>query len=543
MGKGHNCQCKPSDPAAPICLLQNIRPKGTCADVEGTNEDCSWCSQFEGPACEANYVEDYWMFAPPNVNVVHRCQLQLDGSCEVNPEPMACSEDETHPSVSPPPPIGLPIVEVDAHEAYVALEADRTVVCSFKGGSQGDILRWVPFYQQSCSGAARLAAENYGGQLDAALHMRVKIPHASIKYGLCIAPFQPNRVQADGTWVPTDEDFKWHPHLTAHVIHQLPRPPPPPPPPPPPRPPRPSPPPPAPLWPPPPPLILSPPLPASSSPVIPSTVSRALPPAMLTELTGPATGAKLSIGEASSSSNDAPPGGVVMLANDEAEAAVTWPSAATERPATPSPQRTSASAGAVLAPATSSHASAGARASHPSTLATANPMRTFMLVVGLGFGACAVGLFGALHFSSRFMGRGGKTKRRPRDAKRGTRVATSDPDESMDDETYVDEEEGDEVCGEEEEDYLDEGDVKEEDSGLAPAEEGRSAVGDHRDEFDLEMERQKADGRRSCGLSGPAAGRKDRSNPWGDDQVPWQRQKQKPKKKRADRDARRACPR
>ena len=168
-----------------------------------------------------------------------------------------------------------------------------------------------------------------------------------------------------------------------------------------------------------------------------------------------------------------------------------------------------------------------------------------MLVVGLGFGACAIGLFGALQFSSRFMGRGGVTKRKLRDAKRGTRVATSDPDESMDDETYIDEEYGDEVCGEEDEDYLDEGDLEEEeDSGLAPAEDHRSAVGDHRDEFDMEMERQQANGRRSRGARGPAAGRNRKdssnvSNPWGDDQVPWQRQKQKAKKKRADRDARR----
>ena len=261
---------------------------------------------------------------------------------------------------------------------------------------------------------------------------------------------------------------------------------------------------------------------------------------MLTEPTGPATGAKLSVAEAASSSNNAPSGGVVMLANDEAEAAAAWSSAPTQRPATPLPQRTSASA-----PATSSHTSAAAKASHPSTLATANPMRTFMLVVGLGFGACAIGLFGALQFSSRFMGRGGNTKRKLRDAKRGTRVATSDPDESMDDETYIDEEYGDEVCGEEDEDYLDEGDVEEEeDSGLAPAEDHRSAVGDHRDEFDMEMERQQANGRRSRGARGPAAGRNRKessnvSNPWGDDQVPWQRQKQKAKKKRADRDARR----
>ena len=55
----NDCDCHPNDPTAPICLLQNIRPKA-CSKSDATSEDCMWCSQFEGVACEGNYVEDFW---------------------------------------------------------------------------------------------------------------------------------------------------------------------------------------------------------------------------------------------------------------------------------------------------------------------------------------------------------------------------------------------------------------------------------------------------------------------------------------------------
>ena len=94
----NNCRCVEATPDEPICILQNIRPKGKCSEVDGNTEDCQWCSQFSGIACEANYVEDFWTPAPAGNNYVRRCKLAEDGeTCGVNKELMQCTDPDSVP--------------------------------------------------------------------------------------------------------------------------------------------------------------------------------------------------------------------------------------------------------------------------------------------------------------------------------------------------------------------------------------------------------------------------------------------------------------
>ena len=282
----NNCRCVEATPDEPICILQNIRPKGKCSEVDGNTEDCQWCSQFSGIACEANYVEDFWTPAPAGNNYVRRCKLAEDGeTCGVNKELMQCTDPDSVPKneeekkeeaeeeaveAAVPVPQGVQQLEVKDKET-IHLVGNDTYSLSFHslGFAAGDVVRWVPYYTQSCDGAAKLAEGQYGGKLDAAKRSVVRLPTASIKYGLCVATLPQYMIgagpSAAARWRTVDSDYTFHKDVTLQVVHRSPSPPPPPP-----RPPSPSPPPPSPSPKPPPP----PPPPPPSPPAMPPQPQR-----------------------------------------------------------------------------------------------------------------------------------------------------------------------------------------------------------------------------------------------------------------------------
>ena len=55
--ENNNCVCHPSNPDAPICLLESIRPAASCSKNDDITDDCSWCSAFEGEACEGAWLQ------------------------------------------------------------------------------------------------------------------------------------------------------------------------------------------------------------------------------------------------------------------------------------------------------------------------------------------------------------------------------------------------------------------------------------------------------------------------------------------------------
>ena len=529
----HHCECTADNPAADICLLQNIRPKEKCNGIETTNDDCSWCSQFEGPACEANFVEDFWTPAAPNAKYAHRCKLLADEvTCVADPELMVCHQASTASAIEEPPlPAGMKLLEVGMGGSLV-LAGDEAATLHFTGRHQGDVVRWVPFYQQNCHGAGDLPADIYGGQLDKGLRTAVKMPKSTIKYGLCVAALQVERIGRDGTWLPIDLDFEWFPGVTLNVIHNKPPPPPPATPPSPPMAPPPQPssppmpslppsaPPQAPLpkqWPSPP---VSPPLQSSPLRLRPRVALRHHRRRPL--MPEPASWAALQC-----VCTTRTPRGRTRSRRRRRTTTTTTTAAADASGAQPaglgsvasSAERPSSKGTAIAVSRVDSGASTYA-------VLAANPVRTIMLVVGLSFGACALALFLALHYGGFGAGpapeAAGRLEARGRDRRGAVRVAASDPDEE--------DEEGEDSEGEDEDyyetgrRYPDDDDIS--DGGLPRAEDGECDEEDSEDEFDLELQRREEARRsRRHKKGGSASSRTSASNPWGD--APPERKKKK----------------
>ena len=96
--ENNNCVCHPSNPDAPICLLESIRPAASCSKNDDITDDCSWCSAFEGEACEGAYVEDLWTPHKGSAKLVHRCKLLNDmTTCVVDHALMECEQEKEVP--------------------------------------------------------------------------------------------------------------------------------------------------------------------------------------------------------------------------------------------------------------------------------------------------------------------------------------------------------------------------------------------------------------------------------------------------------------
>ena len=523
----NDCDCHPNDPTAPICLLQNIRPNA-CSKSDATSEDCMWCSQFEGVACEGNYVEDFWTPHADSAHYVHRCKLLDDETtCVVNPELMVCDAAKVAATPEADTPEDKNMVKVDVRGSESNIVGGQDATVEFLNAHQGDIMRWVPFYQQTCRGASSMAAETYGGQLDGRSRSTLKMPSAPLKYALCHAKLQAERVGRDGSWHPIDQDFDFLPAVTARVVHQSPFPPPPPPSPPTPPPPNPQPPPTSPPSPSPPPPEPSP------APAAPPTPP--VPPPPSPSPTPPPSPSPVPL---------PPP---LVVANP---AALSLSDDSTAGSVFDSPSSTSTTTNPAFAAAAAKHS-------------TGMSKRTIMLIVGLAFGACALALFGALQigaFGDRDAsgGKGGSGRKRTarRDRKGAVRVAASDPDDEDDDIIGDDDDEEEEVprrrrgrrsrradkYEEEEEDPFDgslqpaeddddEGEEGEEgddddDEDEAGAAARAPSMPAEPDEFDLELERQEAGGRRPSRKG-------DAGNPW--DEAPQKKKKRKKKREEGTR--------
>jgi len=203
-----------------------------------------------------------------------------------------------------------------------------------------------------------------------------------------------------------------------------------------------------------------------------------------------------------------------------------------------------------VAPTQLSGAAAGRRPRAPA----ANPLRTMLLLFGLAFGACAIGLFGALQCGLLGDNAGANNSSKGHQRKGAVRVAACDSDEEkeLDEEygAYGEEEHGEEDYDDEEQEYDDqyagEEEPLEEDEDIAPSlvenddggeeippvEENGAAhppndFDDCIDEFDLALKRKEATRHAS---NGSDVGHSESGNPWGDETQTKKKKKKKGKR-------------
>ena len=337
---------------------------------------------------------------------IHSDSLMEASALAARPVATATTPSCDREACPPPPP--APIMIVNPAQGSTAFYADQPAISRFafsrnEALRQGDVIRWVPYYQLSCLGAGTLSAAVYGGELDAQLGTPVHLPAAKIKYGLCVAE-RPDEVPLSSPWSPTDELFSWRAHVTAQVEQAPPSPPSPPLPPPPP--------PPTPYPPPPSPCPVTP--PPHSSPPPPSASPMPSPPF-------PAPAPPEHTSETSSISHTAEAFDWALVANSGV-ASSAYP---------PPPQAMPTPLSSMAAHVTHMYGS--------SAHGLSSKIRTALVVIlGVAFAACTIVLFLAFTwFGGVAPSRVGKVlsgrRERARRRKGAVRVASNDPDEIEED--------------------------------------------------------------------------------------------------------------